>query len=163
MQGVIQLAEVIRRTGKSCSSIYSDILKGLFPRPVKTGQRGVGWIDEEINRWLLRKMRERDRRFGKQFSIASTCFDRMAKSPSVIRLPAVIRLTGKSRSSIYADIRKRLFPRQVRIGVHSSGWIFEEIDLWIAHQIRERDLFLRQKFSPLRERAGDTRVAGTGS
>ena len=136
---VIRLAEVIRRTGKSCSCIYSDIQKDLFPRPVSIDARSKGWIEQEVGLWLFERWRERDRLFGKQFSTLPMHFDQLDKMPVVVRLPEVVRRTGKSRSSIYSHIQKRLFPRPVCIGAYAKGWIAEEIDLWILHTIRQRD------------------------
>ncbi len=136
---VIRLAEVIRRTGKSCSSIYSDIQNDLFPRPVCIDARSKGWIEQEVGLWLFERGRERDRLFGKQFSTLPMHFNQLAKMPVVVRLPEVVRRTGKSRSSIYADIQKGLFPRPVCIGTHAKGWIADEIDLWILHKMRQRD------------------------
>jgi prophage regulatory protein len=45
-----------------------------------------------------------------------------------LRLPAVIRSTGRSRSSVYADIADGLFPRQVALGPRSAGWPEHEVD-----------------------------------
>jgi prophage regulatory protein len=29
---------------------------GKFPRPVKIGRRAVGWIEEDVNKWLRNKI-----------------------------------------------------------------------------------------------------------
>lgn len=53
----------------------------------------------------------------------------------LLRLPAVIERTGKSRSAIYAD---PTFPRPVKIGQRSVAWPSAEIDEWIEQKILER-------------------------
>lgn len=45
--------------------------------------------------------------------------------------------TGKSRSSIYADIKKKHFPSPIQIGSKSVGWLESEIDDWIQNQIAQ--------------------------
>jgi len=45
---LIRLPEVIRQSGLSRSSVYHYIDEGLFPRPVKIGERAVAWISSEI-------------------------------------------------------------------------------------------------------------------
>lgn len=44
------------------------------------------------------------------------------------RLPAVKEATGKSRSTIYRDIKNGLFTKPVSIGENSSAWPQNEID-----------------------------------
>jgi prophage regulatory protein len=39
---------VIDRYGKSRSPIYSDMVAGLFCRPVKLGKRAAGWPEHEV-------------------------------------------------------------------------------------------------------------------
>jgi prophage regulatory protein len=47
-----------------------------------------------------------------------------------IKLPEVINLTGKSRSSIYAAIRDGAFPAPKKIGVKAVAWTTESIRQW---------------------------------
>ncbi len=44
---LLKLPEVIRRTGRSKSTIYDEVNRGLFPRPIKVGRRTY-WRDDEI-------------------------------------------------------------------------------------------------------------------
>lgn len=46
---------------------------------------------------------------------------------AIIRLPAVTRLSGRSRSSTYADVKDGLFVKPVRIGKRASGWPENEV------------------------------------
>ncbi|MFA6280576.1 MAG: AlpA family transcriptional regulator [Bdellovibrionales bacterium] len=55
----------------------------------------------------------------------------------IIRLPKVKELTGLSRSSIYAMIKGRQFPRQVEISTRSVGWIEGDVQSWIASRVNK--------------------------
>lgn len=55
---LINLAEVIRRTGLSSSEIYRRIDRGDFPQQVQLTPRRVAWVESEIeayNRALVAK------------------------------------------------------------------------------------------------------------
>jgi prophage regulatory protein len=56
----------------------------------------------------------------------------------LIRIKAVIDVTGKSRSSIYADIAKGSFPKPVAIGARAVAWPQSEVSAWVAQQIAAR-------------------------
>jgi prophage regulatory protein len=43
------LPEVIQRLRRSRSSIYSDMERGVFPKPIKLGLRSVGWLTSEVD------------------------------------------------------------------------------------------------------------------
>jgi prophage regulatory protein len=60
---LIRLAEVKRRTGLSTSSIYLALQRGEFPRRVKLNAAGtmVGWVESEIDQYVLERIAERDR------------------------------------------------------------------------------------------------------
>lgn len=49
----------------------------------------------------------------------------------MIRLPEVMKLTGKSRSSIYLDISKEKFPKPYKIGDRSVAWKYSDINSWL--------------------------------
>ena len=61
---------------------------------------------------------------------------------SILRLPAVQKRTGLSRSSIYRRINEGTFPRQVKLGGGSKGraigFLDSEISDWLSLQIKER-------------------------
>lgn len=46
---------------------------------------------------------------------------------TILRLPAVLRERGRSRSSHYSDIKQRLFTRPIAIGIRSVGWPAHEV------------------------------------
>jgi len=49
-----------------------------------------------------------------------------------LRLPAVIRMTGLSRSTIYRRITERCFPAQVKLSERCAGWRESQIEAWLA-------------------------------
>jgi prophage regulatory protein len=49
----------------------------------------------------------------------------------IYRLPAVLKATGLRRSTVYRMIKKGEFPRQIKLGVRSSGWLESDIKEWI--------------------------------
>jgi prophage regulatory protein len=57
----------------------------------------------------------------------------------ILRLPAVLDRTGKSRSPIYADIQLGLFTRPVKLGARAAGWPEHEIEQIIAARIGGAD------------------------
>lgn len=56
----------------------------------------------------------------------------------IIRLPEVMHKTGLSRSSIYKMIEDKQFPRQIRLGARSVGWVNSEVDDWLLQRIQQR-------------------------
>jgi prophage regulatory protein len=57
---ILRLREVRERTGRSQSSIYSDMAAGTFPRAVPIGGHAVGWLETEIDTWIKARVAERD-------------------------------------------------------------------------------------------------------
>lgn len=51
-QYILRLPEVIKRTGRSRSSIYQGIKDGTFPKPIKLGARSIGWPSSAIDDWI---------------------------------------------------------------------------------------------------------------
>lgn len=49
---LLKLPAVQERTSLSRSMIYALIAKGKFPRQIKTTERSVSWIENEINIWI---------------------------------------------------------------------------------------------------------------
>lgn len=58
---LLRLHEVCRRTGKKRSSIYRDIAAGIFPAPVKLGERASAWPEHEVNAWIAERIAARER------------------------------------------------------------------------------------------------------
>ena len=55
---------------------------------------------------------------------------------AILRLPAVMLKTSLSKSSIYRFESLGQFPKRVRIGQNSTGWLSSEIDEFIASRLR---------------------------
>lgn len=54
---------------------------------------------------------------------------------SVLKLKTVKVRTGLSGSSIYRKMDEDDFPKQIRLGKRSVGWLEHEIDEWIKKQV----------------------------
>ena len=57
----------------------------------------------------------------------------------ILRLPAVIDRTGKSRTPIYLDIQNGLFTRPVKLSARAAGWPEHEVDSIIGARISGAD------------------------
>lgn len=56
----------------------------------------------------------------------------MTQPDRIVRLPEVEKLTGMNYVAIYDQIKKGLFPKQVRLTTRTVGWRMSEIQEWIA-------------------------------
>ena len=56
----------------------------------------------------------------------------MSDAERILRLGAVLDRTGLSRSTLYREMEKGTFPRQIRISVHGAGWHESAVNRWIA-------------------------------
>jgi prophage regulatory protein len=54
------------------------------------------------------------------------------KPPRLLRLNEVRMRVGLGRSTIYRWISEGYFPKPIKLGYHSVGWLESEIDLWIS-------------------------------
>lgn len=57
---LIRLKEVMRVTGLARSTVYKYIAEESFPKPVSLGERCVGWVDDEVQDWIMAKIEERN-------------------------------------------------------------------------------------------------------
>jgi len=71
----------------------------------------------------------------------------------LIRLPRVCELTGLGRSAIYARMRDRTFPQNVKLGPKASAWVEHEILQWNAERVAERDSRLAESDHAIRQEA----------
>ncbi|KZE25330.1 helix-turn-helix transcriptional regulator [Crenobacter luteus] len=55
----------------------------------------------------------------------------------MLRLPEVMKLTGLSRSTLYALVQRGQFPRQIQLGARSVAWLSSDIEAWIAARIAQ--------------------------
>jgi len=49
---ILRFPEVVKVTGLSRSSIYIYMKEGVFPKPIKIGKRAIGWLVEDIEKYL---------------------------------------------------------------------------------------------------------------
>jgi prophage regulatory protein len=56
-----------------------------------------------------------------------------------LRQPAVERVTGLPRSSLYWLIAQNDFPRPVPLGKRAVGWVESEIEDWLRKRVARRD------------------------
>lgn len=54
---VIRIADVMKVTRLSRSSLYRLLVAGNLPQPVRIGVRGVAWYAQEIDQWLAQRER----------------------------------------------------------------------------------------------------------
>jgi prophage regulatory protein len=47
-------------TGESRSTIYKRIAEGIFPKPIKLGVKSVGWVEDEVAKYIEARIAERD-------------------------------------------------------------------------------------------------------
>ncbi len=57
-------------------------------------------------------------------------------TPRLLSLKEVIRLTGKSRSTLWRDINAKTFPLPLKIGLRSIAFKSNEISEWIESRSR---------------------------
>ena len=65
-----------------------------------------------------------------------------AALPAIIRLPEVLQIVGLSRPSIYRLMKLGEFPRQVKLGQSSVGWMRAEVAQWIACRMEARPCYI---------------------
>ena len=57
---VLRLPAVTERVGLCRASVYAMVRNGKFPRPIRLGQRAVGWRLGDIDSWIAARVAERD-------------------------------------------------------------------------------------------------------
>ena len=51
---ILRIPVVIERTGLSRAAIYKSMAEENFPRNIPIGRRAVGWLEADIEEWILR-------------------------------------------------------------------------------------------------------------
>lgn len=57
----------------------------------------------------------------------------------ILRLPQVIEMTGRCRSSIFQEVRDGTFPAPIRLSRSprgAVGWLDKEIFVWIEQRVQ---------------------------
>ena len=53
---VLRMNETVKRTGYSRGSIYRLMAEEKFPKQIKLGARAIGWIESDVEAWILSKV-----------------------------------------------------------------------------------------------------------
>ena len=61
---ILKLKEVLTRTGLGKTTLYMLISNGDFPQQIPLGLRAVGWLESEIDAWILEKIESRNKGFS---------------------------------------------------------------------------------------------------
>jgi prophage regulatory protein len=56
---ILRRREVQARTGLPCSSLYALIALGNFPEPIKLSINRVGWLEHQIDVWIVQRAQRR--------------------------------------------------------------------------------------------------------
>lgn len=56
-------------------------------------------------------------------------------SQQVIKLKEVMLTTAQSGSAIYRGAANGTFPKPIKLGERSSGWLKSEVDQWLQERI----------------------------
>ncbi len=54
---LLRLPSVMMRCGLGRSSIYAGVKAGTFPAPVRLSARAVGFREDEIDRWVMGRIK----------------------------------------------------------------------------------------------------------
>ncbi len=57
---LLRLEKVMEMTGKTRNQLYISMRKGVFPRPVKIGNRAAAWVHAEVQSWISARIAARD-------------------------------------------------------------------------------------------------------
>lgn len=55
---ILRLPQVREKVGLGKTAIYDKINEGAFPKPIKLGGRASGWLEDEVNEWINKQVRE---------------------------------------------------------------------------------------------------------
>ena len=53
---ILRMPEVEARTGLSARSIRRLVARGDFPPPIRLSSRTVGWLESDVDAWLLERI-----------------------------------------------------------------------------------------------------------
>jgi prophage regulatory protein len=63
----------------------------------------------------------------------------MSKKEEVyLELSEVLKIVRLKRSTLYSLMKKRLFPRPIKMGLRRSFWLKTEVDKWFEQRKKER-------------------------
>lgn len=126
---ILNIAEVSRLTTLARATIYRLEKAGLFPRRIQISDNKVGWLLDEIERWLLSRPRVLE---------DGLVMDGIEhrRPVRILTEKAVIDYTTIGRSNINRMIRAATFPCPLKLSSHKIGWLKHEVDAWIRRRPR---------------------------
>lgn len=54
----LKIDEVVQKCHLSRATIYKKAKEGTFPKPIKLSERASGWLESEVNEWILSRIEE---------------------------------------------------------------------------------------------------------
>ena len=60
MSRILKVKQVAEEINVSVAQVYKLVSLGRFPKPIKLGERGSGWLRTEIDAWLQSRVDARD-------------------------------------------------------------------------------------------------------
>jgi prophage regulatory protein len=60
MSKIFKVGQVAEEISVSIPQVYKLASLGEFPKPIKLGERGSGWLKTEIDAWLQSRVEARD-------------------------------------------------------------------------------------------------------
>ena len=65
---ILKAIQVAEEINVSVPQVYKLVSKGSFPKPIKLGERGSGWLRIEIDAWLQSRVDVRDEEIANGYS-----------------------------------------------------------------------------------------------
>jgi prophage regulatory protein len=56
-KAILRLNATLAKTGLSRSVLYSKISKGEFPKQISLSERSIGFLEEEVDKWIDERVR----------------------------------------------------------------------------------------------------------
>ena len=63
MKRVLKVRDVAEEVSVSVPQVYKLVSLGRFPKPIKLGERGSGWLRTEVDAWLQSRVDARDEEY----------------------------------------------------------------------------------------------------
>lgn len=51
-QKILRIADTVKKTGLSRSTIYRLLEAEDFPSPIRLSKRAIGWTEAQLNEWI---------------------------------------------------------------------------------------------------------------
>tara|TARA_R110000868_G_scaffold370523_2_gene634010 strand:+ start:16578 stop:16781 length:204 start_codon:yes stop_codon:yes gene_type:complete len=65
---IIRLKDVMESTGLARATVYKFMAMGTFPESVSLGDRCVGWVESEVQDWILERIAQRDAKAAEEMA-----------------------------------------------------------------------------------------------